>query len=397
MGTAMRADSGCDRTLTVLVTSAGWRGDAARARVRGFAAYLTKPLDWGPLGAALAEVLRRAEAAELGATPELVTLHSMAETQRGALRILLVEDSAVNQLVTQWTLKRLGYSLQIAPTAREALEAWKRERFDLVLLDLRLPDGDGYSVAGEMRACEAAGCRAPIVALTASNGPGERERCVAAGMDEHIAKPVDLGQLCRLVRSLTGGSSDVAGETTLVVPARDAGDPGKAAVVADDTPLLHAIEAAEAEASGVRPACPAPIPLSSADVVPLAADAAPSESAATTPLPAIDLARLETASVGLPAVRESLLSSFLEEVRPRLERLGQAVSERDGERVEHEAHGLKGMCATVGATACTDRFAELERLGRERALDLAPALLKQAHLEVTRAERYITDLERPAA
>ena len=101
--------------------------------------------------------------------------------------------------------------------------------------------------------------------------------------------------------------------------------------------------------------------------------------------------------MGIPALRESLLHTFLTDVRPRLERLGLAVTGRDPRRIEFEAHGLKGMCLTLGATTCAELFAELERMGREQALDLAPSLLKRAHLEVTLTERYITTMERLAA
>ena len=409
MGTAIRADGTCDRTLTVLVTSAGRRGDATRARERGFSAYLSKPLDWEQLAGALTEVLRRADAGVAGAKPELVTLHSMAETQRGGLRILLVEDSAMDQLVTQWTLKRLGYGLQIAPTAREALEAWKRERFDLVLMDIHLPDGDGYALTRELRSCETPGRRAPIVAMTGSTEPGDREKCFAAGMDEFIPKPVDLGLLCRVVRSLTGGRVDAGTGASVVVPSRDGADSGRIAVAVDDTSLLCAIEAAEAEISGALrsstaavadPAAglaPTVTSLSSVDVMPLDEDPLWDGIATDIPRPALDLARLEETCMGIPALRDSLLNTFLNDVRPRLERLGLAVNQRDAQRVEFEAHGLKGMCATLGATVIAELFADLERLGREQALDLAPQLLKRAYLEVTRTERYIMTMERLAA
>ena len=409
MGTAIRADVNCDRTLTVLVTSAGRRGDAVRARAHGFSAYLSKPLGWEQLAAALTEVLRRVETAAAGATPELVTLHSMAETQRSGLRILLVEDSAVNQLVTQWTLKRLGYGLQIAPTAREALQAWKRERFDLVLMDIQLPDGDGFALTRELRSCEAPGRRAPIVAMTGSTEPGDREKCLAAGMDEYIPKPVDLGLLCRVVKSLTGGGADSGGEVGVPVRSRDAADPGKVAVAVDDAPLLHRIEPAETEISGALESsaaaavdraaglAPTVTSLSSADVLPLDEGPLRDEIANDMPRPALDLVRLEQTSMGVPALRDSLLSTFLNDVRPRLEQLGLAVNGRDARRVELEAHGLKGMCATVGAIACAELFAVLERVGREQTLDLAAPLLKRAHLEVTRTERYITTMERLAA
>ena len=207
------------------------RGAGARPRVRGLHLQAARVGPCWP--AVLVEARRRAETAPAGIAPALVTLHSMAEAERGRLRILLVEDSAVNQLVTQWTLKRLGYGLHMAATAEAALEAWGSEPFDLVLLDLRLPDGDGFALAAELRAREAPGRRAPIVAMTGSAESGERERCLEVGMDEFLTKPVDLGLLCNVVERLT----------------HDAGRGAAAAAVADDTPPSREMEFAAGDAT----------------------------------------------------------------------------------------------------------------------------------------------------
>jgi signal transduction histidine kinase/DNA-binding response OmpR family regulator/HPt (histidine-containing phosphotransfer) domain-containing protein len=410
LGATIRTDALYDRTLTVLVTSAGNRGDAARAQARGFAAYISKPLEWDLLSRLLIEARHRAETAPAGTTPALVTLHSVAEAQRSRLRILLVEDSAVNQLVTQWTLKRLGYGLQMAATVSAALEAWDRQPFDLVLLDLRLPDGDGFALARELRSREMPGRHAPIVAMTGSAESGERERCIEAGMDEFITKPVDLGLLCNVVERLTRGAA--GGETAAgSAPVGGAGagetrreepDAERTEVVADDTLLLREIEAAEADICGMARAAGAAGPvmdvemLSSADVVPLTGDRLFDRDGGG-PRPALDLERLEQSSMGIPALRSSLLNTFLAEVRPRLEQLSQAVVAHDARRVEFEAHGLKGMCLTLGADVCGEVFAQMERLGREDQLAAVGSLLKRAHLEVTRTERYIGTLERMAA
>jgi HPt (histidine-containing phosphotransfer) domain-containing protein len=155
--------------------------------------------------------------------------------------------------------------------------------------------------------------------------------------------------------------------------------------------------AAEDAAARVTGLVPTVDSLSSADVVPLDAEPLRDELANETPRPALDLERLAETSMGIPTLRDSLLDTFLAEVRPRLEHLSLALSGRDARRVEFEAHGLKGMCATMGATACAELFAELEHAGREKALELAPTLLKRAYLEVTRTERYIMAMERLAA
>jgi HPt (histidine-containing phosphotransfer) domain-containing protein len=232
-------------------------------------------------------------------------------------------------------------------------------------------------------------------------------------------------------------------------------DPGKVAVVADDASLLQAVEAAEADADGAhgwhepgqaqaggplesglgdRPpafestnaaallgsrdegATPAfsavadagPTAakpesdlhaLSSADVLPLYEWGGLESLADGETRPPIDRDRLEQTCMGIPSLRETVINAFLTEVRPRLEKLSQALSEHDGHQAEFEAHGLKGMCATLGAAVCAEKFAELERLCRERTLEGAPRLLKQAYLEVTRTEQFLSgaDWDRKAA
>lgn len=106
---------------------------------------------------------------------------------------------------------------------------------------------------------------------------------------------------------------------------------------------------------------------------------------------AIDTAQLEESSMGIAALREALLQAFLNDVGPRMERLEEAIAESDGRRLEFEAHGLKGMSATIGATGCRQAFAELERAGRDDVLDSAAEWLDRARTEVDRARRHILD------
>jgi len=455
LGAAIRADGAHDGTLTVLVTSVGRRGDAARARARGFSAYLVKPLDWDGLAAALAEVLHVTATAAPGATPPLVTRHSMAEARRSRLRILLVEDSPVSQLVTEWTLRRLGYGMRTVGTVREGLVACAEEAFDLVLLDLQLPDGDGFELTRVLRSSEAPGRHLPIVAMTGSVEPGDREKCLAAGMDEYLPKPVDLGLLSRMVQALT--ESELAAEVppvaSVCASVRGEPDPDRIAVVVEDARLLHDLEAAEAGAAGTlgwgdgkqpaanpeppradasaafagtqaaallardemsAPTPPSPVQapdpapceasaaagppaLSPGDIVPLAEWCGERDTSGTQP--PIDHERLEQTCMGIDSLRETVINAFLTEVRPRLEKLSEALAGHDARRAEFEAHGLKGMCATLGAKPCAETFAELERMCRERTFEGVPRLMKQAHIEVTRTEHYLTgtDWTRKAA
>jgi PAS domain S-box-containing protein len=204
LGEMIRRDTALNETRTMLLTSVGRKGDAVIASSAGFSAYLIKPVPWSELYDALVEVARRAPA-PLDKNGGLVTRHSLAEARRSRFRILLVEDDPVNRLVTEWALRRHGYNFESVHTAAAALETCAKQRFDLVLMDLQMPDMDGYKTAGALRARERGGARTPIVAMTGNALPGERERCVSAGMDDLLTKPIDLGVLCETVERWTHG------------------------------------------------------------------------------------------------------------------------------------------------------------------------------------------------
>jgi signal transduction histidine kinase/ActR/RegA family two-component response regulator len=106
------------------------------------------------------------------------------------LQVLVVDDLAVNQQILTTVLRRLGTAVDVASTGREAVEAAARTRYDLILMDLQMPELDGLAATAEIRSCEPPGRRVPIVALTANTVAGTRERCLAAGMDDYLAKPV---------------------------------------------------------------------------------------------------------------------------------------------------------------------------------------------------------------
>jgi CheY-like chemotaxis protein len=129
------------------------------------------------------------------------------------LRILVVEDNAVNYEVLQRQLERAGHGVGRAHNGREALETLDREKFDLVLMDGQMPEMDGLRATRLLRAREkAVGGRVPVVAITANVVPGERERCLAAGMDDYLAKPVSSSLLFATIARLTGSRAGEAGE-----------------------------------------------------------------------------------------------------------------------------------------------------------------------------------------
>jgi two-component system, sensor histidine kinase and response regulator len=189
-------------TLIMMLSSVGHRGDAAHVRELGVSSYLTKPVRQSVLLDAVLAVLAGSE--DASQRKVLVTRHSINEARR-SLRILLAEDNPVNrQLVTALLAKR-GYTTVTVTNGREAVAALGESTFDLVLMDVQMPEMDGLEATAAIRRAEqATGAHVPIIALTAHAMKGDREICLAAGMDEYLSKPISPPLLFSLIEALTG-------------------------------------------------------------------------------------------------------------------------------------------------------------------------------------------------
>ena len=195
LAAAIRGDAQLVRTRLLILTSAGQRGDGERCRQLGIQAYLTKPIARADLIEAVGTVL--AGAATAAGTADLVTRHSIAES-RHSLRILLAEDNVVNQQVATAMLLKRGHQVDVVANGREAVDAVGAERYDLVLMDIQMPEMDGFEATQHIRALPQ-GATLPIIALTAHALSGERERCLERGMTGYLAKPFKAHELFAVV------------------------------------------------------------------------------------------------------------------------------------------------------------------------------------------------------
>src|SRR5438876_1174928 len=194
LATAVRADRGLARTRLLMLTSAGQRGDGERCRELGIRGYLTKPMSRADLLEALGTVLAGPEETT---TPEVVTRHTIAESRR-AVRVLLAEDNPVNQQVAVAMLVKRGHEVHVAGNGREAVDAMTQREYDVVLMDIQMPEMDGFEATHAIRALPK-GKDLPIVGLTAHALSGERERCLSHGMTDYLAKPFKAHELFALV------------------------------------------------------------------------------------------------------------------------------------------------------------------------------------------------------
>lgn len=191
----IRSDPQLAPARIIMLTSAGHRGDAARCRELSVAAYLTKPIGQTELLNAVLQVL--GHRTSTGESPALITRHTLREHPQG-LRILLAEDNVVNATLARRLLEKNGHFVDVATDGRQALAKLRTATFELVLMDVQMPTMDGFEATAAIRAMEGtSGGHLPIIAMTAHAIKGDRERCLAAGMDGYVSKPIRVGDLLK--------------------------------------------------------------------------------------------------------------------------------------------------------------------------------------------------------
>jgi signal transduction histidine kinase/DNA-binding response OmpR family regulator/HPt (histidine-containing phosphotransfer) domain-containing protein len=342
----IKADPSISSTRLVMMSSIGRRGEVSEARQAGAEAYLTKPVRQFQLYDAIATVMAKLEEEEAAAPEEekqLVTSHSLREAKaRSRVRILVAEDNQVNQKVAVKMLERLGYKADVAANGLEAVEALSRISYSAVLMDVQMPEMDGYEATAEIRRREESeDRRTPVIAMTANAMQGDREKALEAGMDDYVAKPVKAEEL------------DVVLERWLLQ-----------------------------DEEKIEPDTFAP--------------GAASSTAA--PVGSIDQSVLEglreLQEEGEPDILKELIELFLEDVPPQLEALREAEERDDPKSVERIAHTLKGSSSNLGAVRMAAICAELEEIGRSGELAPAPALISGLEAELGRV-RAVLERELP--
>lgn len=288
----------------VMLSSAGVRGDAERCREAGAHGYLSKPIAQDDLLDALLMSVNVAATGTSAAkiSPAIVTSHQVHES-RHRLRVLVAEDNEVNQKLIRRLLDKLGYEITLANDGIEACAAFAASKFDVVLMDMHMPNRNGIEATGEIRRYEAqqsAPLRTPIIALTANAMTGVREECLAAGMDGYVSKPINIDQLNNEIKRL----------------------------------VRH------------EPA-PNVVSMPSAPV--------------TTIQPLFDLAYMLAKVDNDEAFFTTFAEIFLDDTQQRLTRLTAAMAAGDAAVTLHEAHSIKGSAGALGADAMTDIAAAIEK------------------------------------
>ena len=196
LASTIRQDRRFHSTVIMMLSSGASSGDAARCRELGASAHLMKPIKQSDLHLTIATTLGNA-------AKQVAQRSTKAASPGRMLRILLAEDGYANQTLAVGVLKKWGHAVTIANNGQEAIEACEREPFDVILMDVQMPEIDGFQATAVIRAKESLECRhTPIIAMTANAMKGDREECLAAGMDEYIAKPIRWPELQSMLATM---------------------------------------------------------------------------------------------------------------------------------------------------------------------------------------------------
>ncbi|MGB3635393.1 MAG: PAS domain S-box protein [Rubrobacteraceae bacterium] len=340
---AIKQNPSISKTRLVLVTSMGQRGDAEEAHSAGIEAYLTKPVRQSQLYDMLSIVMgaTEAEAEPSDDNRPLVTTHTLKEAEgRSRARLLLAEDNEVNQKVAVRTLEKLGYRVDVSDDGAEAVEAVSRADYAAIVMDVQMPNMDGYAATVEIRRRESEeGGHIPIIAMTANALQGDREKALEAGMDDYIAKPVRAEEL----REVLGRWVSVEEEPAF------GENPG--------------------ESNG----------------------ASINENSALDPAVIESLEELE--EDGEQSMLAELAGMFLENADTCLGAIRKAVDEDDTSSVREAAHNLKGSSGSIGAGRIHEICARLQEIAESGELHKAPELLARLEKEIELARPELVALK----
>ncbi|MCG8336921.1 MAG: response regulator [Proteobacteria bacterium] len=200
LGDSIRANSQYDSIILVMLTSYGHKGDASRAREIGFDAYLSKPISQSQLYDCLTTAkVYRSEKKQSKQKSRLITRFSLGESQVKKHHILLAEDNKVNQKLAYKILEKMGYRVDVVENGKEAINALQMKNYDIVLMDLQMPEMGGLEATELIRSNKSGKINSdvPIIAMTAHAMVGDKQKCIDAGMNGYVSKPIDRSVLHR--------------------------------------------------------------------------------------------------------------------------------------------------------------------------------------------------------
>ncbi|MGA2503593.1 MAG: response regulator [Anaerolineales bacterium] len=342
----LKGDPALKDVRIIVMTSIGQRGDASHMEALGCSGYLLKPVRQHMLYQALEAVMGREEEEE----PAIITRHMLAEQkQHSNLRVLVAEDNPINQKLAAILLNKAGYSVDAVDNGLEVVERAKEGKYNAILMDVQMPEMDGFEATRRIREWEGGSQqRIPIIAMTAHAMKGDRGRCLAAGMDDYVPKPLDLRILLGVLERWLDTSE---AEESQPVRTEETSTPATQFITIPVEPSL---------------------PLS--DELPMDVERA--------------LERFGNDRPFLYEMSREYVAGFPE----RIKDLQTALEAHNANDFSRHAHNLKGVSANFSAVPVTNLCAEMEALGRQDDLTSAPDLLARLEVEKDRLINYLKEV-----
>jgi len=319
----------------IILTSIGHRGDASRLEALGCSGYLLKPVKQHMLYESLVAVLGQ----KIEEPPKLITRHLLTEQKRAGQRLLLAEDNAINQKLAVVLLQKAGYSVDTVENGRQAVEKSQQEMYNAILMDVQMPELDGFEATGQIRKRELNSSQhIPIIAMTAHVLVGDRERCLKAGMDDYVSKPLEPQFLFAMLDRWIQPNED---KPDIEPPTNESTTQASSASNRDEKPV-----------------------------------------------------NLETALSRFDNDRKffaDMCGEFMVSLPQRIVEMRASLKAGDVVTLSRHGHSLKGISGNFSAGPITRLSAEIEALGKAGNLSNMSGLIDQLEAEVKRLKEFLVD------
>ena len=327
LASAIKADPAIQAVRLVLLTSLGRRGDASEARKAGYQAYLTKPVRKGQLEQSLVAVMSSNHQVAGDDRGTSITKYVLTEQKNMgiSLDILAADDHPVNQELISLLVKKLGHQVELVSNGKEAFEALQRKAFALVLMDCQMPEMDGYEATRAIRKWEGHERHTPIIAITAAAMTGDREKCLAAGMDDYLSKPIQPEKLRdAFLRWLPQPKENEMASQNIESPSNPQSSIPEAnpeEVISSEKKTIDSEKVAELRALGGN------------DFV------------------------------------VKIITQFFQDASECVAQLQNAIDNEDRDELTKAAHGLKGICRNIGVQQLAELACAMEQQGRHDSFE----------------------------
>ncbi|MDM8518310.1 response regulator [Desulfobacterales bacterium HSG16] len=339
LGSHIKEDKTINETILIMVTSTGQRGDARSLSKIGFAGYLSKPVGQEQLYDCLVLALQKRNKPAAG--QRLITRHTIAESLKQSMRILIVEDNPTNQEVAQSILKNFGYRTDTVTDGVKAIAALDTMHYDLIFMDCQMPEMDGYTATFNIRNAESENRNIPIIAMTACVMKGDREKCIQAGMNDYIAKPITPeAVICALEKWLVRRSENSCSEISFTRTSEienTVKDYDKNSGVFEKEMLLKRL-------------------------------------------------------MGDEKLVEKIIDGFMDDMPHQIVELKSAVEGKDCRAAGLKSHKIKGASANIGGLLLHRVSYDMEAAGKEQDIEKLKSLMPQLEEEFNRLKKAMTDI-----